>query len=448
MCSKLKEQENTDLFPHEQIPINTKDLPLAVRMRPRILDEVFGQKHVIAPGKLLRRAVEADRLVSLILFGPPGTGKTSLAYCIAAQTKSEFVYVNATTSNVEELRKIISQAKKLKARGHKTVLFIDEIHRFNKAQQDVLLPDVEEANVILIGATIYNPFFYIISPLLSRSLVFELKTLTKDEILAILNNAIKDKERGFGSLNIKAEKYALEFLAQACDGDARRALNALEVGILTTQKDKAGSINFGLAQAEESIQRKQVLYDRKEDGHYDTISAFIKSMRGTDPDAAVYWLAKMLYAGEDPRFIARRICICASEDVGNADPQALIVANNALTAVEFIGMPECRIPLSQATIYVACAPKSNASYLAIERATEDVEKGRLLEVPQHLRDKSYSAAKELGHGVGYKYAHDFKDHYVNQEYIPSDKKYYEPTENGYEAKIKQRLEKLRGDKKG
>ena len=431
-----------DLF--EEKSINPKNLPLAARMRPKSLDEYAGQSHIIGKGKLLRRAIESDRLTSLILYGPPGSGKTSLAYCISAVTKSEFTAVNATVSNVEELRRIIQKAKHLKASsGRKTILFIDEIHRFNKAQQDVLLPDVEENNIVLIGATVHNPFFSLVAPLLSRSLVFELKPLSQKEILTILNNALQDKEKGLGNIKVKAQKEALEFLSQVSDGDARRALSALEVGTLTTEPDKEGIINFDLAIAQESIQKKAVLYDRDEDAHYDTASAFIKSMRGSDPDAALYWLAKMLYAGEDPRFIARRICICASEDVGNADPQALVLAASALSVSEFVGLPECRIPLAQAAVYVACAPKSNAAYLGIEKASEDVEKGRLLEVPEHLKDASYPGAKGLGHGQDYKYAHDYAGHYVPQEYKPSTVKYYHPTENGYEAKIKKRLEDLR-----
>jgi len=441
--SRLKREE-TDLFLNKANSGGDRDLPLAVRMRPRSLGEYIGQRHIIGQDKLLRRAIESDRLVSLILYGPPGTGKTSLAFCIASITQSEFICVNATTSGVEELRRIIASSKLRKQTSRKkTVLFIDEIHRFNKAQQDVLLPDVEDANIILIGATVHNPFFYLVSPLLSRSLVFELKALTSEEILAILNNSLKDKERGLGSLKIKADKEALEFLSKTSDGDARRAMNALEVGVLTCSPEASGVIHFDLKAAQESIQKKIVLYDRDEDAHYDTISAFIKSMRGSDPDAAVYWLAKMLYAGEDVRFIARRICICASEDVGNADPQALVLAVAALHAAEFIGLPECRIPLAQAAIYVACAPKSNASYLAIDKATSDVGEEKILEVPVHLKDANYPGAEKLGHGKGYKYAHSYAGHYVKQEYIPVGKKYYEPTDMGYEAKIKKRLEELK-----
>lgn len=423
---------------------NLKDHPLAVRMRPQRLEEFVGQEHLLGKGKLLRRAIEADRLSSLILYGPPGTGKTSLAWCITKITKSQFASINAAASNVEELRKAIAVAKyQLDSDGKKTILFIDEIHRFNKAQQDVLMPDVEAGNPILIGATVHNPFFYLTSALLSRSLVCELKALTKAEILTILSSALSDKEKGLGALKIKADKKALEFLAQSCEGDARRALNALEIGVLTTPSSKEGSIKFDLEVAAESIQKKPVLYDKDEDSHYDTASAFIKSLRGSDPDAAIYWMAKMLYAGEDPRFIARRICIAAAEDVGNADPLALVLANAALEVCEFVGMPEARIPLAQAAIYVASAPKSNASYLAIEKAQGDIEKKRVQEVPDHLKDASYKGAEALGHGKGYKYAHDFPGHFVEQKYTHRKIHYYEPTDIGYEAKIKQRLEKLR-----
>jgi putative ATPase len=438
----MKNPEHADLF-GEKTSINNKDLPLAVRMRPVTLEEFVGQEHILGKGKLLRRAIEADRLSSLILYGPPGTGKTSLAWCIANVTEAHYAAVNATTSNVEELRKVIAAAKNRKANsGKKTILFIDEIHRFNKAQQDVLMPDIEEGNPILIGATVHNPFFYLASPLLSRSLVFELKPLTQEEILSILSSALRDKNRGFGSLKLGMDKQALAFLAKTCEGDARRALNALELGVLTTAKSKDGFIDFNLDVASESIQKKVVLYDKDEDAHYDTASAFIKSLRGSDPDAALYWMAKMLYAGEDPRFIARRICIAAAEDVGNADPLAMVMANAALQISEFVGMPEARIPLAQAAIYVACAPKSNASYLAIEKAYADIEKEKVQEVPDHLKDASYPGAETLGHGKGYKYAHNYKGHYVKQKYTRTKVKYYEPTDLGYEAKIKQRLEKL------
>jgi len=435
-----------DLF-EEKKQIPGKDLPLAVRMRPQALDEFVGQKHILGKGKLLRRAIEADRISSLILYGPPGIGKTSLAWCIANVTKSHYAAVNATTSGVEELRRVIASAKIKKSNtGQKTILFIDEIHRFNKAQQDVLLPDIEEGNPILIGATVHNPFFSIAAPLVSRSLVCELKLLKEDEIAQILSSALADKERGLGNLKIKIDKKALTFLAKICDGDARRALNALEVGALTTPKSKDGYINFDLEVASESIQKKAILYDKDEDGHYDTASAFIKSMRGSDPDAALYWMAKMLCAGEDPRFIARRVCILAAEDVGNADPLALVLANAAMQISEFVGMPEARIPLAQAVIYVSCAPKSNAGYLAIEKAYQDIENEKVQEVPEHLKDTSYSGAEKLGHGKGYKYAHDYKDHYVEQQYKPSSKTYYIPTSLGYEKKIKEWLEMLKNKK--
>ncbi|MDD4953359.1 MAG: replication-associated recombination protein A [Candidatus Omnitrophica bacterium] len=433
-----------ELFEEKPNPENLKDLPLAVRMRPKTLDEFVGQKHILGEAKLLRRAIEADRLSSLILYGPAGTGKTSLAWCIAAVTKSHYASINATTSNVEELRKIIQAAKIRKTNtGKKTILFIDEIHRFNRAQQDVLLPDVEEGNPILIGATVQNPFFSLVSPLLSRSLVCELKSLKEEEILAILDAAINNKESGLGNYKIKAEKRALSFLAKSCEGDARRALNALEVGVLTTPKSKDGTIGFNLEAASESIQKKAVVYDQDGDQHFDTASAFIKSMRGSDPDAALYWMAKMLYAGEDARFIARRICILAAEDVGNADPMALVLANAALQISEFVGLPEARIPLAQACIYVSCAPKSNASYLAIDKAYQDIEQEKTQEVPDHLKDASYPGAETLGHGKDYKYAHDYQGHVVKQKYTRKRVRYYEPTDIGYEAKIKERLEKIR-----
>jgi putative ATPase len=433
-----------DLFTEKTI--NNKDLPLAVRMRPKTLDEFVGQQHLLGKGKLLRRAIEADRISSLILYGPPGTGKTSLAWCIANITKSHYIAINATTSNVEELRKIIAGAKQRKSNTQgKTILFIDEIHRFNKAQQDVLLPDVEEGNPILIGATVHNPFFSLASPLLSRSLVSELKALKERDIFSILNTGLKDKERGMGNYRVNIDKRALAFLAKSCEGDARRALNALEIGILTTPKSGNGEINFSLEVAQESIQKKAVLYDHDEDAHYDTASAFIKSMRGSDPDAALYWMAKMLYAGEDPRFIARRICILAAEDVGNADPLALVLANAALQVSEFVGMPEARIPLAQAVLYVSCALKSNASYLAIEKAYSDIENHKVQEVPDHLKD-AHADSETLGHGKGYKYAHDYPGHFVKQKYTRRKVRYYEPVNIGFEAKIKERLEKLRGAK--
>jgi putative ATPase len=418
--------------------------PLSVRLRPQTLDDIVGQEHILGPGKLLTRAVSADRVTSLILYGPPGTGKTTLALCISRKTNAHFESVNAVASNVEELRKVIAGARnRLATAGRKTILFIDEIHRFNKAQQDVLMPDVENGNLVLIGATTMNPFFALVSPLLSRSLVFELKPLTENDLLVILERALKDKERGLGKIRIKADKKALQFLAEISDGDARRALNALEVGCLTASKNKDGVVIFSTAVAEESIQKKQVRYDADGDQHYDTASAFIKSMRGSDPDAALYWMATMIYAGEDPRFIARRICICAAEDVGNADPNALVVANAALAVAEFVGLPEARIPLAQAAVYVACAPKSNAVYLGIDKALDDVKNRKAGQVPAHLRDASYAGAAKLGRGQGYQYVHDFPGHYVAQEYMPFKAEYYLPGELGYEKKIKERLEALR-----
>jgi putative ATPase len=431
-----------DLFKEDK-PVDSSKFPLSVRMRPRSLDDFIGQLHILGKGKLLRRAIEADRLSSVVLFGPPGVGKTSLAYCIAHASGAHFTGINATTSNVEELRKVIAAAKqKLKDTGKKTILFIDEIHRFNKAQQDVLLPDVEDGNPVLIGATVHNPFFSLASPLVSRSLVCELKSLKEKDITEILNSALADEERGLGKIKVKAQGQALDFIAKTCEGDARRALNALEVGVLTTPKSKDGFINFDLEVAQESIQKKAVVYDNDEDAHFDTASAFIKSMRGSDPDAAIYWMAKMLYSGEDPRFIARRLCILAAEDVGNADPLALVLANAALQISEFVGMPEARIPLAQAVIYLSCAPKSNASYLAIDKAMQDIESKKVQEVPDHLKDAS-ADSEALNHGKGYKYAHDFNNHYVKQKYTRKKVSYYEPTTIGYEAKIKERMEKLR-----
>lgn len=399
--------------------------PLAYRMSPRTLDEYVGQKHIIGPGKLLQRAIEADRITSLILYGPPGIGKTALARIIAGKTKSDFEWLNAATIGLDELRKVIQQAKKKKNEGIRTILFLDEIHRFNKLQQDALLPDVEEGNITLIAATVENPFFYVNSTLLSRSQVFQLNPLSKDELLVVIKKAIEDKERGLGNLNIRADEDALQHIAEMSDGDARKALSALELAALTTPADDNGEIRITLEIAEESIQKKYIVYDKKGDQHYDTISAFIKSMRGSDPDAALYYLAKMIYAGEDPRFIARRIVICASEDVGNADPMALIIATSALRAVEFIGMPEGKIPLAQATIYVAKAPKSNACYKAIEAALSDVATEATMEVPDNLKDSHYPGAKKLGHGNGYKYPHDYGG-YVQQDYLPKKKKYYKP----------------------
>lgn len=404
---------------------DTLQQPLAFRMCPLTLKEFVGQEHILGEGKLLRRAIEADRISSLILFGPPGTGKTALARIIASQTKAHFEWLNAASATLEDLRKVIKISKSMKRQGIRTILFLDEIHRFNKLQQDALLPDVEEGNLILIAATVENPFFYVNSALLSRSQIFEMKPLSEEEILEILNRAIKDAEKGLGKLKIAIDESALHYISKMSDGDARKALTALEISVLTTPPDSRGLINIDLSIAEESIQKKSIVYDRKGDQHYDTASAFIKSMRGSDPDASIYYLAKMLYAGEDPRFIARRIVICASEDVGNADPMALVLAVAALKAVEFIGMPEARIPLAQAVTYIAKAPKSNASYIAIERALEDIKKERTSEVPDHLKSSNFSGAEKLGRGKGYKYPHDYGG-YVKQDYLSKNKKYYYP----------------------
>ena len=434
---------STNLFASDE-KILPADSPLSARMRPRSLDEYVGQKHILGEGKLLTRAIEADRVSSLILYGPPGVGKTTLALCIAHRTLSHFERINAVASNVEEMRKILAGAQNRRiTSGRKTILFIDEIHRFNKAQQDVLMPDIEEGNIVLIGATVFNPFFALVSPLLSRSLIFELQALSPDDLMLLMRRALADKERGLGALAVSLEEKALIFLSTISDGDGRKALNALEVAVLTTPKSKDGTIHITSAIAEESTQKKQVNYDGDGDAHYDTASAFIKSMRGSDADAALYWMAKMIYAGEDPRFIARRIVICAAEDVGNADPQALILANAAFSASELIGLPEARIILAQAAVYVACAPKSNAVYLGIDRALADVKEQRTQGVPVHLKDGHYKGAAQLGHGEGYKYAHDFPQHYVEQEYMPHKAEYYEPTLQGYEAKIKERMDKLK-----
>lgn len=431
-----------DLFQIQSQKIASHE-PLAVRMRPASLSEFTGQTHILGPGKLLTRAIESDRISSLILYGPPGTGKTTLATVISNETRCFFEPLNAAVSNVAEIRKAIDAAKKnYSIKQQKTILFIDEIHRFNKAQQDVLMPDVEKGNPILIGATTHNPFFSIVSALLSRSLVFELKLLSRDELKSILRRAVSDPEKGFGKMKIRLDDAALDFFAEISDGDARRALNALELGVLTTPK-KDGVLHFTREIAEQSIQKKAVVYDADGDQHYDTISAYIKSMRGSDPDAAIYYLAKMLYAGEDPRFIARRLAICAAEDIGNADPQALVVAHSAMQVSEFIGLPEAQIPLAQATIYLACAPKSNASYLAISKAMKDVAEGKTLNTPEHLKDTHYKGAEALGHGKEYKYSHDYAGHIVDQQYLSENRCYYEPTEMGHEKNFKNALEKIR-----
>jgi putative ATPase len=412
--------------------------PLAARIRPRSLDEVVGQDHILGPGRLLRRAIEADRLGSLILYGPPGCGKTTLAEVIARATRRTFERASGVSSNVASLREQLGQARERLRMGRQTILFFDEIHRFNKAQQDVLLPFVEEGAITLIGATTHNPFFFINSPLVSRSQVFELKALDKEAVIRLLRRALEHPD-GLGGRGVEADDDALAHLAAVCEGDARRSLNALEIAALTTPPGPDGRVRITRAAAEDSIQKKAILYDADEDGHYDTISAFIKSVRGSDPHAAVYWLAKMLYAGEDPRFIARRLVILASEDIGNADPRGLTVAVAAMHASEFVGMPEARIILSQATTYLATAPKSNAAILAIDEAMKDVVEGRVLPVPLHLRDAHYGGAKELGH-AGYQYAHDHPGHFVDQEYVPTSKVFYRPTDQGYEETIRRRME--------
>ena len=415
--------------------------PLAARMRPRSLDEYIGQQHILGSGKLLRRAIESDRLTSIILYGPPGSGKTSLAQIIASTTKSHFERLNGVESSVADVRRVSAAATlRHRSKGVRTILFIDEIHRFNKAQQDVLLPDVENGNLRLIGATTHNPFFYINSPLVSRSQVFQLEPLSREDLVRLLDAALHDSDRGLGKLNVQADPVALRFLAEVSDGDARRGLNALEIAVLTTAPDAHGVIRLDRLVAEESIQKKAVAYDANETEHYDTISAFIKSIRGSDPDAALYWLAKMLYAGEDIRFIARRIVIAASEDVGMADSNALIMAVAAQQAVEFVGLPEARIPLAHATVYLASAPKSNRAWAAFGKALDDVRQSRILAVPRYLRG---SGSKLLGEGEGYKYAHDYEGGYVPQAYLPEGRIYYEPSDNGFERRIKERLDYLR-----
>lgn len=434
-----------DLFEYASSRKKEKEAPLAARMRPRTLDEVVGQEHIIGKDKMLYRAIKADKLRSIIFYGPPGTGKTTLARVIANTTSAEFTQLNATTSGKKEMEAAVNDARdRMGMYGKKTILFIDEIHRFNKSQQDYLLPFVEDGTVILIGATTENPYFEVNSALISRSVIFELKPLSKDNIRTLLERAVKDEERGMGSLHPVLEPDAADFLADVAGGDAREALNALELGVLTTEPSEDGQIHIDLETASECIQKRVVRYDKTGDQHYDTISAFIKSMRGSDPDAAVYYLAKMLYAGEDIRFISRRIMICAAEDVGNADPMALVVAVSAAQAVERIGMPEAKLILSQAAIYVASAPKSNACTEAVFAALRSVQSVQTT-VPAHLQDAHYSGHEKLGHGTGYKYAHDFPNHYVEQQYLPDEilgSRFYEPTENGYEQKIREYFGKI------
>lgn len=436
-----------DLFDYMRETRQEKESPLASRMRPVTLEEVVGQKHIIGKDKLLYRAIRADKLGSIIFYGPPGTGKTTLAKVIANTTRSEFKQINATSAGKKDMEQVVNEAKELLGMyQRKTILFIDEIHRFNKGQQDYLLPFVEDGTITLIGATTENPYFEVNGALLSRSSIFELHALDKEDIKSILRRAVYDKEKGMGAFHAEIDEEALDFLADLSGGDARNALNAVELGILTTDRSADGVIHITLEVASECIQKRVVHYDKTGDNHYDTISAFIKSMRGTDPDAAVYYLAKMLYAGEDIKFIARRIMICASEDVGNADPQALMVAVAAAQAVERIGMPEAEIILSQAVLYVASAPKSNSAVAAISAAGESVRKTRTT-VPAHLQDAHYKGAKNLGRGTGYQYVHNYPGHYVDQQYLPDeirDARFYEPSDSGYEKQIRERLEGLRG----
>jgi len=435
-----------DLFEYTRVQNLKKEAPLASRMRPETLEEFAGQKHIIGENKLLYRAIKADKLSSIILYGPPGTGKTTLAKIIANTTKSEFVQLNATTAGTKDIKETIEQAKNLISFNSKrTILFIDEIHRFNKSQQDTLLPYVEDGTIIFIGATTENPYFEVNKALISRSTIFELELLSKEDIKGLISKALKDNVKGLGSFNADISQEALEFLADMSNGDARTALNSIELAVLTTDRSKDNIIHIDLKTAQECIQKRALNYDKDGDSHYDTISAFIKSMRGSDPDAALYYLAKMLYAGEDAKFIARRIVILASEDIGNADSRALQVAVAAAQAVDFIGMPESRIILAQAVTYMACAPKSNSAIVGIDRAFEDVKNIQIKTIPPYLKDAHYSGSKDLGH-MGYKYAHDYPNHYVKQQYLPDEligRQYYEPSENGAEKRIKEFLEKLR-----
>ncbi len=434
-----------DLFESAAAERMRKEAPLARRVAPRLLDELIGQDHILGAGKILRRAIEADRVTSLILYGPPGTGKTALARIIAMRTEGAFDSVNAVTSGVKDLREIIAKAKQRRIHeSRRTILFVDEIHRFNRAQQDALLPDVENGNVILIGATTENPFFSVVAPLLSRSQVFEFHRLEEEDLAALMTRALAHQERGGGEAEVTVDDDALNHIARYAEGDARRALNALDIALLTTPPEE-GIIHVDLEAAQESIQRKMLHYDKTGDGHYDSASAFIKSMRGTDPDSAIYWMARMLEAGEDARFIARRICIAASEDVGNADPMALVVATTAWQACEFVGLPEARIILAQAATYVACAPKSNAAYSAINAALKDVREQPTVPVPTHLQDASYKGAKKLGRGAGYQYAHDHPDGHVEQFYGVERGAYYRPSDRGKEGEFKKRLDSLGGD---
>lgn len=435
-----------DLFEYMSSKNKEKESPLAARLRPRNLDEVVGQKHILGKDKLLYRAIKADKISSIIFYGPPGTGKTTLAKVIAGTTSSEFMQINATVAGKKDMEEVVAKAKELQGMyGKRTILFIDEIHRFNKGQQDYLLPFVEDGTIIIIGATTENPYFEVNGALISRSMIFELKPIEPEDIKILIHRALEDKERGMGAFDAVIEEDALEALADIAGGDARHALNAIELAVMTTERGEDGRIHITVPVIEECIQKRVVRYDKSGDSHYDTISAFIKSMRGSDPDAALYYLAKMLYAGESVTFIARRIMICASEDVGNADPMALSVAVNASLAVERVGMPEAQIILAQAVSYVATAPKSNAA-CGIFDAMETVKQTGNLPVPAHLQDAHYKGAAKLGHGVGYKYAHDYKNHYVKQQYLPyelSGREFYRPTGNGYEVKIREHMKRIK-----
>lgn len=443
-AAKRRKAAAMDLFDYMRANTMEKESPLASRMRPTTLDEVVGQKHIIGKDKLLYRAIKADKLGSVIFYGPPGTGKTTLAKVIANTTSARFEQINATVAGKKDMEEIVKNAKdSIGMYGQKTILFVDEIHRFNKSQQDYLLPFVEDGTITLIGATTENPYFEVNNALLSRSRIFELKPLEKQDIRELVMRAVYDTEKGMGTYGADITDEAADFLADVANGDARAALNAVELGILTTDKSDDGKIHITIDVAAECIQKRVVRYDHDGDNHYDTISAFIKSMRGSDPDAAVYYLARMLYAGEDVKFIARRIMICASEDVGNADPNALVVAVSAAQAVERIGMPESQIILSQAAAYVATAPKSNAAYMGIAKAMKTVADTRTMPVPAHLQDRHYKGAEKLGHGLGYKYAHDYPNHYVTQQYLPDGMegmRFYEPSENGDEKKIREHME--------
>ena len=435
-----------DLFDYMREQNKETSGPLASRMRPTTLDEVVGQQHIVGKDKLLYRAIKADKLSSIIFYGPPGTGKTTLAKVIAHTTSAEFMQINATSAGKKDMEEVVEQAKANQGMYQKkTILFIDEIHRFNKGQQDYLLPFVEDGTIILIGATTENPYFEVNGALLSRSVIFELKKLSADDIKTLIKRALTDKEKGMGAYDAQIDDDALDFLADVSNGDARAALTAIELGVLTTDRAADGIIHITIDVASECIQKRVISYDKKGDNHYDTISAFIKSMRGSDPDAAVYYLARMLYAGEDVKFIARRIMILASEDIGNADPMAMVLASSAAAAVERVGMPEAQIILSQAVTYMACAPKSNAAYNAISEAMRVVKETKTPPVPAHLQDAHYGAAEKLGHGVGYKYAHDYPNHYVKQQYLPdglTDQVFYKPSDIGYEAKIQEYFKKI------